>query len=328
MTLIAASVDLILNLTLLVSLSILSGFVDRRLKRETPAGSLLQGVLFAATTLVGMTRPLVLGPGLIFDGRSVMISLCALYFGPAAAGIAASASIVYRVFLGGSGTIMGVLVAISSAVIGILARSRLKPENRPPSPVRLYLFGLVVHAAMLAMTITLPQGSGIAVLRRIGLPIIVLYPLATVLAGKILSDQLEAREAHQALIQSEERFKLSMEAANDGIWDLDVLTDAAYYNPAYYRILGYEPGEFPALGVSWRSLVHPEDRDRAVSENLECIEGGRDYLETEFRMRAKDGQWRWIYSRGKCISRDSNRRALRMVGTHVDITGRKKSRKN
>ncbi|MCK7470877.1 MAG: hypothetical protein MZU95_08895 [Desulfomicrobium escambiense] len=86
MTLIAASVDLILNLTLLVSLSILSGFVDRRLKQETPAGSLLQGVLFAATTLVGMTRPLVLGPGLIFDGRSVMISLCALYFGPAAAG--------------------------------------------------------------------------------------------------------------------------------------------------------------------------------------------------------------------------------------------------
>ncbi len=324
MTWITASVDLVLNLTLLVSLSILSGFMDKRLKRDTLRRKLLQGALFAVTTLVGMTRPLVLGPGLIFDGRSVMISLCALYFGPSAAAVAAGASVLYRILLGGSGTVMGVAVAISSAVIGVVARARLDPEKRPPSPARLYVFGLAVHAAMLCMTVFLPDPDGLLVLRRIGVPIIVLYPLATILAGKILSDQLETRRALAALMASEERFKLSMEASNDGLWDLDVRTDRAYYNPAYYHILGYEPGEFPALGSSWSSLVHPEDRDRAMAGNRSCIEGSRDFLETEFRMLAKDGGVRWIYSRGKVIARDAAGRALRMVGTHVDITDRKR----
>lgn len=323
MTILSMSVDLVLNLTLLVALSILSGFMDKRLRRESVLRALGQGALFAITTIIGMTRPLVLGPGLIFDGRSVMISLCALYFGPAAVAVAASASIAYRILLGGGGTLMGVAVAISSALIGILARARLNPEDRPPSPSKLYVFGLIVHIAMLIMTVFVPDRGGLLVLRRIGVPIIVLYPLATILAGKLLSDQLEARRALNALKASEERFKLSMEASNDGLWDLNVVTDEAYYNPAYYRILGYEPGEFPALGSSWRSRVDPEDRDRAVAGNLACIEGGRDYLEAEFRMRTKDGRRRWIYSRGKVISRDASGRALRMVGTHVDITERK-----
>lgn len=323
MSWITASVDLVLNLTLLVSLSILSGFMDKRLRKKTLRRELLQGALFAATTLIGMTRPLVLGPGLIFDGRSVMISLCALYFGPAAAAVAAGASILYRIVLGGSGTLMGVSVALSSAVIGCMARARVDPESQPPSPTRLYVFGLAVHVAMLCMTVFVPDRGGLLVLRRIGVPIIVLYPLATILAGKILSDQLEARRALEALRASEERFKLSMEASNDGLWDLDTRTDRAYYNPAYYHILGYEPGDFPALGSSWISLVHPEDRERALAGNRACIEGGMDFLESEFRMLSKDGGVRWIYSRGKVIVRDESGRALRMVGTHVDITDRK-----
>ncbi len=321
---IAASVDLVLNLTLLVALTVLSGFVDKRVNRNSLPGALIQGALFGATAMIGMARPLVLGPGLIFDGRSVMISLCGLYFGPAAAAVAASASIAYRVALGGGGTLMGVLVALSSAVIGIAARGQMRPEDRPPSPARLYSFGLIVHIAMLCMTVALPDGSGAEVRRRIGVPILLLYPLATILAGKILSDQLESRKMIRALRESEERFQFSMEATNDGLWDLDVKSDTAYYNPAYYRNLGYEPGEFPARGESWRSNIHPEDRERAIAANEACIAGPRDTLDLEFRMRGKDGAWRWIYSRGKCVSRGSDGTALRLVGTHVDITERKR----
>ena len=324
MTWVSASVDLVLNLSLLVSLSILSGFIDKRMNRDTLQRGLLQGALFAATTLIGMMRPLIFGPGLIFDGRSVMISLCALYFGPVSVSVAAGAASIYRLFLGGSGTWMGVAVAVSSAAFGIFARAKHNPEDRPPSPKFLYAFGLLVHIAMLCMTVFLPKGDGILVLQRVGVPIIVLYPLATILTGKILSDHLEVRRTIDALRASEERFKLSMEATNDGLWDLNVPTDAAYYNPAYYRILGYEPGEFPAQGNSWSTRIHPEDRDRATAVNRSCIEGPMDTLGIEFRMRAKDGSWRWIYSRGKVIARDESGRALRMVGTHMDITERKR----
>ncbi|HOH56693.1 MAG TPA: LytS/YhcK type 5TM receptor domain-containing protein, partial [Smithellaceae bacterium] len=76
--------DLIQNLALLVALSVVSAFIDRRWPRHTRAGALLQGVVFGAAAVVGMLRPLDMGGGLIFDGRSVMLSLCALFFGPLA----------------------------------------------------------------------------------------------------------------------------------------------------------------------------------------------------------------------------------------------------
>lgn len=315
--------DLLLNLTLLVALSILSGFIETHLPRTTKSGVLMQGALFGMTAVLGMLRPLVLGPGLIFDGRSVMISLCALFFGPAAVAVAAFPVIAYRVSLGGPGMVMGVLTVISSSAIGLMTGSRFKSAERPPAGWQLYVFGLAVHAAMLLGAFTIPDGGGLATLRRVGLPVIILYPLATILAGKILSDQVSATYNLKALRDSEERFKLSMEATSDGLWDLDVASDRAYYNPAYYHILGYEPDEFDAAGKTWRQLVHPEDLERALAADQDCIDGKQDFIDAEYRMKAKNGEWRWIYARGKCISRGKDGRAVRLVGTHLDITDRK-----
>lgn len=284
---------------------------------------LMQGVLFGLTAVLGMLRPLVLGAGLIFDGRSVMISLCALFFGPAAVAVAAFPVIAYRVMLGGPGMVMGVLTVLSSSAIGLAARYRFKPVDRPPTGLQLYVFGLVIHAAMLLGAFTIPDAGGLVTLQRIGLPVMLLYPLSTMLAGKILSDQVASISTIKALRDSEERFKLSMEATSDGLWDLDVATDRAYYNPAYYHILGYESDEFKAAGQTWRDLVHPDDIERALAADRACIEGSQDFIEAEYRMKAKNGEWRWIYARGKCISRGKDGRALRLVGTHLDITDRK-----
>ncbi|MBU0929162.1 MAG: PAS domain-containing protein [Spirochaetes bacterium] len=248
------------------------------------------------TAVLGMMRPLELGPGLMFDGRSVMVSLCALFFGPVSAAVAAVPAIAYRAGIGGPGIVMGILTVVSSALVGLVARYRFRPTERPPSGLWLYAFGLVDHVAML------------------------LYPLATVLAGKILSDQVESDRVHKALKRSEERFGLSMEATRDGLWDLDVATDSAYYSPSYYNILGFEPGDFAATGASWRGLLHPDDRDRVLEDNRACIEGGEDFIESEYRLRTKSGEWRWVYARSKCIARDAEGRATRLVGTHVDIT--------
>jgi two-component system, cell cycle sensor histidine kinase and response regulator CckA len=74
--------DLILNLSLLVALSVVSGFIENRWPRHTRLSVLLQGAIFGGTAVLGMLRPLNLGPGLIFDGRSIMVSVCALFYGP------------------------------------------------------------------------------------------------------------------------------------------------------------------------------------------------------------------------------------------------------
>jgi len=113
-------IDLILNLSLLVSISIVSDFIEQRCPKRTPTGSILQGLVFGGAAVLGMLRPLDMGSGLIFDGRSVMVSLCALFFGPVAGCIAAVMTISLRLLLGGTGTTMGVLVILSSTAIGLV----------------------------------------------------------------------------------------------------------------------------------------------------------------------------------------------------------------
>ena len=136
---------------------------------------------------------------------------------------------------------------------------------------------------------------------------------------------IERKHAEQALRESEDRFQLSMEATNDGLWDWNILMDQGYFSPAYFRMLGYEPGDFPERSEAWKGLLHPEDRQRALQINTDCIEGRCEHFEVEYRMKAKDGQWRWILGRGKCVARDEKGRAVRLVGTHVDITDRKQA---
>ena len=111
-------VELVYNLSLLVALSIVSGFLDKRYPRTTLTGLIVQGLLFGIVAIVGMIQPLIFSEGLIFDGRSVVISLSTLFFGPISGSIAGMMAIIFRVIQGGSGIVPGTLVVISSVIIG------------------------------------------------------------------------------------------------------------------------------------------------------------------------------------------------------------------
>jgi PAS domain S-box-containing protein len=141
-------------------------------------------------------------------------------------------------------------------------------------------------------------------------------------------DKLLLREATQNSLGEEsacdeELYKLAMEATSDGIWDWNVQSGEVFYSPAYFRMLGYESAAAVAPLSVWQELIHPEDRDRVLAANLACVEGRAAEYRLEYRMLAKTGHWLWILSRGKCISRDANGRALRLVGTNEDVTERK-----
>jgi PAS domain S-box-containing protein len=237
-------VELLFNLALLVSLSIVSGFFDKRLPRKTLVGALVQGALFGGAAAIGMLKPLNLGPGLIFDGRSVMISLCALFFGPPAAITAAGITAALRFFIGGSGMFTGLLSIFSAAALGLLARRHLHRDKKPPTAVRLYLFGIAVHIAMLAVFLTLPGGTGLSVIKRIGLPIMLLYPLATVLAGKVLSDHSVAEGVLRTLKESEEKYKLLFENAGVGIGYFSPEGATISINAIAARHMGGKPRDF------------------------------------------------------------------------------------
>ncbi len=143
----------------------------------------------------------------------------------------------------------------------------------------------------------------------------------------VIRDISLRRHAEQALRKSEEKFRLTLDATNDGLWDWDIPSGTAFFSPRYYTMLGYEPGEFPATFEGWKSLIHPDDLDHVVPDLLHQIQEKMDFLSKEFRIRSKNGDWIWIQERGKPVTYDDKGNVVRVIGTNTDITERKKAEK-
>ncbi|MFC1652560.1 PAS domain S-box protein [Planctomycetota bacterium] len=130
-------------------------------------------------------------------------------------------------------------------------------------------------------------------------------------------------KAEVPLRESEERFRLAMEATTDGLFDWNMQTGEVFFNPRYYTMLGYEPDELPASYDTWVQFLHPDDKEHAFNAISEYTEKNMEHHEIEVRLRTKSGGWLWVLSRGKVVQRDINGKPIRMVGTHTDITDRK-----
>ncbi len=126
---------------------------------------------------------------------------------------------------------------------------------------------------------------------------------------------------HQKLVLSEERLQLALDGSNDGLWDWNMKTNDVYFSPRWKNMLGYEDHELQNNFKTWEDNLHPEDKSRAYDEVMAVVNGSKPSLETIYRLKHKDGSYRWILDRGKIVS-DNNGSATRMVGTHVDITKR------
>ncbi|MEW8007913.1 MAG: EAL domain-containing protein [Candidatus Thiodiazotropha endolucinida] len=131
--------------------------------------------------------------------------------------------------------------------------------------------------------------------------------------------------AEHKLFLSEERLTLALKGANDGLWDWNLETDEVYYSRQWKSMLGYEESELAHHLNTWAGLVHPDDKDRVLKTVEDHLSGNADSFEVEMRMRHKDGHEVVVLSRAFLVNRASDGKAMRLVGTHVDITERKKT---
>jgi PAS domain S-box-containing protein len=129
----------------------------------------------------------------------------------------------------------------------------------------------------------------------------------------------------EALWQSEERFALAMQGANDGLWDWDVRTNRVYYSPRWKAMLGYDEDEIEPWFSAWERLVHPDDKPAGMEGVRAFLSGEVDKFEIEFRMRHRSGHYVDVLSRAFGVREDPGGPIVRIVGTHVDITERKRA---
>ncbi len=152
------------------------------------------------------------------------------------------------------------------------------------------------------------------------------------LVSAVQRELLEAGERHQRrlaeknLSETSQRLHLAIKAAGLGLWDRSLQTHEVYYSPEWKRQVGHEDHEISSSFAEWEQRLHPEDHDHLIAALDDFIRNPQADFQQEFRLRHKDGSWRWILSRGEMLLGPDGK-PIRMLGGNLDITDRKRAEK-
>ncbi|NMF60500.1 PAS domain-containing protein [Pseudanabaena yagii] len=133
------------------------------------------------------------------------------------------------------------------------------------------------------------------------------------------------KQAEEALQISEERLKLALEGSGDGLWDWDITNSKVYVSPRWLEMLDYAENELSINLSNWANLIHPDDKSWVLDLLNDHLQNSNARYAYDYRVQTKSGQWKWIANFGKVVARDKDGKPLRMVGTHKDISDRKKA---
>jgi PAS domain S-box-containing protein len=140
-----------------------------------------------------------------------------------------------------------------------------------------------------------------------------------------IGDITERKQAEAALQQTKERLDLAMQSSAISIWEWDVRRGTVYLDAALGQMTGEEPRERYLTLEELAPMVHPDELEAVRQAQADCIKGLRPLYRIEHRLKMAGGDWVWVLSRGRVVERTSDGRALRMTGTNVDITQRKRA---
>ncbi len=132
-------------------------------------------------------------------------------------------------------------------------------------------------------------------------------------------------EAEQAQRESEARWRYAIEGSGDGLWDWDMSSGKVFYSQRWKSMLGFADGDLRGHIDEWGELVHPEDKERVLQAVAAHLDGRTPEFVQEYRIRCKDGSWRWLLARGKAMPAAPGGGEMRMIGTNADITARKEA---
>jgi len=336
--LIGSVLILLQNLAFLLALVLVLDTVGPR-KRRSPFSpvQLVAGFLIGIIGIAVMSTPLTFESGVRIDARSVLLGLSGLFFGGLPTAIAMVGMSLFRWLQGGAGAGTGILNILVIGSLGLVWRHA---RTAPLEKIRwweYYLFGFASHVAMLAVLFTLPWPMSLAVVRSVALPVLLAYPVGTLLLGLLITRRLQRESSVQALIESEERLRQasaklqvsesllakSQELSHLGTWELDLLANKLTWTDEVYRLFGMQPGQIDASYEKFLEMIPEQDRGQVSEAYESSVRENMDTYEIDHRIIRQDtGEPRFV--REKCLHfRDASGKIIRSVGMVQDITGQK-----
>ncbi|MHB8071117.1 MAG: PAS domain S-box protein [Candidatus Cryosericum sp.] len=287
-------IALVSNVSLLIAMVFVYELVSARLlKLETRLHQVMMGLGLSIIVVAVMTTPWVLEPGVVFDTRSVLISISGLFFGAVPTVIVMIVTSAYRLSQGGAATLMGISVIVASGLAGLAWRRMLKRPLTNLTWGSLLGLGFAVHVVMLALTFTLPWQTALHVLSRIALPVLTIYPLSTAGIGALMVNRLKHEQADQALKQSEIQFRALSEQAAIGVTKTETATGKyVFVNQRFADIVGYRRDEL--LAMDFHALTEPDDLATDLDNVDRLVKGELSEYSMEKRYRRKDGTPIWV----------------------------------
>ncbi|MGE4587902.1 MAG: LytS/YhcK type 5TM receptor domain-containing protein, partial [Mangrovibacterium sp.] len=283
--------ELLGNATLLVTLIVLYELISRWKTITSLASGIISGILFGGIAVICMNVPITYANGIFYDARIIVLSLAGLFGGPISVCISVLLAGSYRLWTGGPGIWAGMASILSSALIGLVVRFLF--HGRPQKITGLCLLGMgfLSSAAMLLCQLLLPRAMAPEVIAHIWLPVFLLFPVTSLIAGVFLKNGLIRQQSEEALRNSEILHHSLTELSPIGIFRADSEGKNTYVNPQYCMISGLSPEQ--AGGDGWLNNVHPEDKNK-LAEVLSQAVSEKKNVSEEFRFLKPGNQITWV----------------------------------
>lgn len=308
-------IGLVANASMLLGLSVIHDAIALRPSRFPRFQKIYIGVMLGLIGLALMRNPWIFGYGIIFDTRTILLSISGLFFGFIPTLVAVIITAIYRIAQGGGGVYMGVLTIVSSSGLGLLWRYLHQKYERNYNFIELYTLGQLTHLTMVGLMFTLPKLQQADVIRNIALPVLIIYPFATVLLGKLHALHISRLEEKQKLRESEELFN-SIANTSPPIWLAGLDKGCYWFNESWLQFRGRTLEE--EQGNGWAEGVHPDDLKHCFKIFTEHFDKRESFL-MEYRLKRYDGMYRWVMDRGKPrYSKDGI--FLGFIGSCIDNT--------
>ena len=317
-------IEMLNNAALLIMLSLLYDMPGIRAKDPETAFSrqIFIGFLTGLVGIAVMLNPMHFGQGIVFDTRSVLLSISGLFFGTVPVLLAVIMTAAFRLFMGGAGAWTGVAVIATSGGLGLVWRYLGRGKKEKITAGGLYLMGIAVHGAMLLWMLSLPFQTAKEVLSAVSLPVLLIFPAATALLGWVMKNRGARQRSEENLRQSRTRYEKAQKMGKVGNWEYNIQTTEFWGSDEAKRIYGFDPDQDEFTTDEVETCI-PE-RERVHQALVDLLEKGREY-HLEFDIIAKDTRERKTIVSIAELEKDKEGKPLKISGVIQDITKQKKA---